>query len=210
MSTYCVGKCYLFFHMAVQLDISLWQKILPLQPFWENSAHKSDSERTWRIFMSLRTRNLTFHVDCLSIMLYCYMTEVKGGPPVCTRNFEKRVYCREKNRAGDKFLYCRNLQGKGIWDLLSTHFPQNSEVFFNFSTPKTLFYLFSGKLFHHIHLCFYITLLIAVKITILKVLNLAIYFNSLRPTPSSSSLSPPALPFNFTSQIKMLDRFHNE
>lgn len=75
---------------------------------------------------------------------------------------------------------------------------RNKQESFLQTMPKTLFYLFSAKFFHHIHPYFYITFVITVKMAILTVLNLVIYFNSLLPTPSSpsssSSLSPQRFP----------------
>jgi hypothetical protein len=46
------------------------------------------------------------------------------------KDLEKRVTRREKDRAKYTLLYCRNLQGKGIWNL--PHLPTaiNREVFF--------------------------------------------------------------------------------
>lgn len=146
--------------------------------------------------MKLRTGNVTIHIVYLNILLCFYTAEVKGCPPNFTRNLEKHVSRREEDRTRDTLLYRRNLQGKGIWNLPRFLSPKTEKFSLDFHTPKTLFYLFSAKFFHHIHLCFYITLLIAVKMAILKVFNLAIHFNSLRPTPSSSSssLSPQRFP----------------
>lgn len=115
----------------ISIQISLRQKILLYKYFGKIVLRNMIVLwRTWRICMKLRTRNLRLHKDYQNILLFFYTTEFKGGPPDCTRNLEKCLSRREKDTARYTLLYCRNLQGKGIWNLPLLHTAINREVFF--------------------------------------------------------------------------------